>query len=92
MVEITEDRWDEDMWGAATPSPDYERPKLVFYFGTNDHWVADHTRDQLIAARGYQEKGEDWKPRMFIDDMGIPHSFCIRKSGEYIFMSIKTDL
>ena len=82
MIQIAEDRWDEDIWGAALPSLDHPRPKLVFYFGTDDHWVADHTRDRLIAARGYRPGGEDWKPRMYIDDLGIPHSFCISKSGE----------
>lgn len=78
MNEITEDRWDEDVWGAATES-ESPRPKLIFYFGKRDHWVADHTRDELIAARAYQDGGEEWKPRMLIDEEGIPHSFPISK-------------
>jgi hypothetical protein len=39
----------------ATPSRQQDQQdqytKLYFYFGTNDHWVADETRDELIAAR-----------------------------------------
>ena len=79
MNEITADRWDEDIWGAADSSSGVRRPKLVFYFGRDDHWVADHTRDELIAARGRGKEGEPWKAKMLIDDLGVPHSFCIRK-------------
>ena len=85
MREITEDRWDEDLWGPATSSPGSTRPKLVFYFGKDDHWVADHSRDELIAARGRSEGEQPWGARMMIDDLGIPHSFCIRKSGSQRF-------
>lgn len=80
MKEITEDRWDEDIWGFADSKPKNRKLKLVFYFGQNDHWVADHTRDDLIAARAFQEGTSDaWKPIMLVDDGGIPHSFCISK-------------
>ena len=43
-----------------------------------DHWVADHTRDALIAARGQgdgESKGS--KPIMMIDQHGVDHGFCI---------------
>ena len=80
MNEITEDRWDEEIWGSAESNIASPRPKLIFYFGEKDHWVADHTRDQLIAARA-SNGAESWKPKMYIDQSGIPHSFCIRKSS-----------
>ena len=80
MKEITEDRWDEDIWGVANPKPENQNLKLIFYFGQNDHWVADHTRDNLIAARAFQEgTSSAWKPKMLVDHEGIPHSFCISK-------------
>lgn len=79
MNEITEDRWDDEIWGCAEPTTAFPRPKLIFYFGKNDHWVADHTRDQLIAARA-SNGVESWKPKMYIDQLDIPHSFCIRES------------
>ncbi|MCJ1435765.1 hypothetical protein MMC27_005140 [Xylographa pallens] len=81
MQEITEDRWDEDLWGTSVGSPCFPKTKLVFYFGNRDHWVADHTRDALITARAHGEGGDQWKPKMIIDDEGIPHGFCIRHSN-----------
>jgi len=80
MLEITDDRWDEDIWGTASASEGGGAPKVIFYFGQSDHWVADHARDELIASRGNVE-GENklWKPKMSIDDEGIPHGFCIRE-------------
>ncbi|PBP28648.1 hypothetical protein BUE80_DR000266 [Diplocarpon rosae] len=80
---ITEDRWDDNIWGAEHEDLDTksETPKLIFYFGQNDHWVADHTRDALIAARGREEGArKSSKPVMLIDNSGIPHGFCIRHS------------
>ncbi|CAL3964852.1 unnamed protein product [Diplocarpon coronariae] len=80
---ITEDRWDDDVWGVEHENLDTksENPRLILYFGQNDHWVADHTRDALIAARGREEGAtESSKPVMLIDDRGIPHGFCIRHS------------
>ncbi|PBP22738.1 hypothetical protein BUE80_DR006409 [Diplocarpon rosae] len=83
MDVITEDRWDDDIWGAEHEDlvTQSEAPKLIFYFGQNDHWVADHTRDALIAARSRQEGAtKSSKPVMLIDNSGIPHGFCIRHS------------
>ncbi|MCJ1386035.1 hypothetical protein MMC17_009160 [Xylographa soralifera] len=80
MQEIVEDRWDEDLWGTSVGSPCFPKMKLVFYFGKSDHWVADHTRDELITARAHGG-GDRWKPKMIIDGEGIPHGFCIRHSS-----------
>lgn len=77
MAQITADRWDEDIWGAAMPAIDNPRPRLVFYFGKDDHWVANRSRNELIAKHGWRNNGEDWKARMFVDEVGIPHAFCI---------------
>ena len=75
MQEITEDKWDEDIWGATEPTRGYKRPKLILYFGQKDHWVADHLRDELIQTRANQKCNS--KPMMLIDESGIPHAFCI---------------
>ena len=58
-------------------------PKLVFYFAKTDHWVADHTRDELQRLRGRGDgKGEEWKPEMVVDEEdGLVHGWCIRQSG-----------
>jgi hypothetical protein len=80
MRQITVDKWDTEVWGAVHPSPTkVPRPKLFFYFGENDHWVADHTRDDLMRCRGRGESSDDWRPWMEIDKLEIPHGFCICK-------------
>ncbi|KAH8658685.1 hypothetical protein BGZ60DRAFT_472038 [Tricladium varicosporioides] len=83
METITEDRWDEDIWGIEHTEADskVDIPKLIFYFGENDHWVANHTRDALIAARGNPDTDmKSSKPIMLIDKNGVDHGFCIRHS------------
>ena len=105
---ITEDRWTEEVWGAATATgtnrQDTANSNLVFYWGQGvsctsstyylsiltvlkDTWVANHTRDDLIKARGHRShKGsvvhltKDWKPSMYVDEDKIPHGFCIKHS------------
>ncbi len=99
MQTITDDKWDEDIWGAESDDVNHQSSpaKLIFYFGQNvrfytlmvfmmtnnltqDHWVADHTRDALIAARGRSEgAASNSKPVMIIDQDKIPHGFCIRE-------------
>jgi hypothetical protein len=94
---ITEDKWDEDIWGIEHDDPGQKQqiPTLIFYFGENvclarssvaiayhdqDHWVANHTRDALIAARGRTEDDtSNSKPIMMIDENGVDHGFCIRR-------------
>jgi len=80
MSEITEDRWEEEIWGASVSDPNTTQAKLILYFGEEDHWVADHTRDELIHTRAFKEdRPDDRKPRMVIDEDHIPHGFCISK-------------
>ncbi|KAI9762635.1 MAG: hypothetical protein M4579_000253 [Chaenotheca gracillima] len=89
MEMITEDRWDEDIWGwpenSTARNPDKtsptKGPKMLLHFGTNDHWVSDYARDEFIAMRGGKEE-EDWKPQITIDQEGIPHGFCIHHSEQ----------
>ncbi|KAL8797006.1 MAG: hypothetical protein Q9195_000777 [Heterodermia aff. obscurata] len=91
MENITEDRWTEEVWGAATAPGtnvrDTANSNLIFYWGQRDLWVANRTRDDLIAARGHRaSKGsgahlhKDWKPTMYVDEDKIPHGFCIKHS------------
>ena len=81
MKTITADAWDDELWGVSkAQNSSRNETKLYFYFGTDDHWVANETRDELIAARAAtdQLRDED-KPTMEIDTHGIPHGFCISK-------------
>jgi len=77
LILIRPDQWDHEVWGSAHESPlGISRPKLFFYFGENDHWVANRTRDDLIATRG---GSEEWKPHTEIDRHGTGHGFCTGK-------------
>lgn len=55
MEMISEDRWDDDIWGVEHPDPDFKDaiPKLVFYFGqkvsTNIHTFRE--TGELIVCR-----------------------------------------
>lgn len=97
MQQMTDDKWTEEIWGAAhASSHEHPRPILRFLYAKEDHWIADETRDALVKERGVLvgkrgdgdgeedsllEGGEEWKPRMEIDEVeGWPHGFCIKHS------------
>ncbi|KAK0724116.1 hypothetical protein B0H67DRAFT_100002 [Lasiosphaeris hirsuta] len=74
---ITEDKWNEDVWGNGSP----QDPTLYMYFGQNDPFVPNDARDKLIVAHGNipgQETSQE--SRAFIDIYKIPHSWCIEHS------------
>lgn len=75
MRTITSDKWSDDVWGAASAREPLA--KLFFYFGRNDHWVADQTRDEIVAVRG--QKGGQAGPTMVVCEEGLPHAFCLSK-------------
>ncbi|KAI2672733.1 hypothetical protein CBS147325_4239 [Penicillium roqueforti] len=76
MRTITSDKWSDDVWGAASAREPIA--KLFFYFGRNDHWVADQTRDDIVAVRG--RKGGQAGPTMVVCEEGLPHAFCLKHS------------
>lgn len=78
MATITDDKWEDEVWGVESEEKTGEAPRLVFYFGKDDHWVADHTRDALIKARGNTGK----RAKMVVDEDKIPHGFCIHHSEQ----------
>lgn len=81
LRDITTDCWSADVWGSAKTGGS----RLVFYFGRNDTWVADATRDAIIKVRGMgrgRGRGEDWKPKMVVSESGVPHEFCIKHGEE----------
>jgi hypothetical protein len=89
MKAITADVWGDELWGLSKAQTSSDnKTKLYFYFGTDDHWVADETRDELIATRaGTGEAGDEDKPTMEIDTHGTPHGFCISKSALCLWRS-----
>ena len=84
MREITSDKWDHEIWGIAAPDTSSERERkparLVFYFGRNDHWVAEQTRDDIIKARGSKAAKNGDGPKMVVCEENVVHGFCIGMS------------
>lgn len=60
--------------------------QLHFYWGSDDHWIAQDTRDTIIQTRARVEgrDGDDLKPIMEVDSNGIGHAFCLSDSGNLI--------
>lgn len=71
MQTITTDKWSDDVWGISSSQDPVTQ--LFFYFGRNDHWVAERTRDEVIELRGQKPGG----PMMTVCEEGIPHAFCL---------------
>jgi hypothetical protein len=78
MRTITSDKWTDDVWGVAHAREPLT--KLFFYFGRNDHWVAEKTRDEIVEMRGCRHGDGELGPRMFVCEDGLPHAFCLSKS------------
>ncbi|KAE8349145.1 hypothetical protein BDV28DRAFT_160742 [Aspergillus coremiiformis] len=74
MRTITSDRWSDDVWGMSAVKDPVTR--LFFYFGRNDHWVAERTRDEVIELRGRTDGG----PKMIVCEEGLPHAFVLKNS------------
>ncbi|KAF9869853.1 major facilitator superfamily transporter [Colletotrichum karsti] len=83
MKVITEDKWDQELWGIEEEEGDASSgissgkrttPKFYMLFGKKDHWVADHFRDHFLRAR--EKHIENGRARVEIDEKGIPHAFC----------------
>ncbi|KAI0490202.1 hypothetical protein F4859DRAFT_508010 [Xylaria cf. heliscus] len=75
MRVIGEDKWDDELWDIAATSAvtSTSPPKFYFFFGQQDHWVADHYRDEFIRKRS-------GRTRIIVDEGKLPHAFCIEHS------------
>ncbi|KAL1953821.1 hypothetical protein VTO42DRAFT_2116 [Malbranchea cinnamomea] len=86
MRNITVDKWNDEVWGIAAPEMPFDRQngppaQLVFYFGRNDHWVAEQTRDDIIKARGSKVNTQGGAgPKMVLCEDNVVHGFCIGHS------------
>lgn len=75
MRTITSDKWSDDIWGVATAQEPLA--KMFLYFGREDHWVAEKTRDEIVALR------DGSGPKIFVCEDGLPHAFCL---SELLFL------
>lgn len=82
MVAIAADRWADEVWnaGGSLPLPKEDgggrgRGGMLFVFGQKDRWVAEETRQAIMAKpRG--------GARMIVEERGLPHNFCIHHGEE----------
>lgn len=88
MRDITVDKWNDEVWGISNPEiPSRQPAKLVFYFGRNDHWVAEQTRDDIIRIRSLQAaQCKKRGPKIVVCDDHILHGFCVGKSPCFDFV------
>ena len=102
LAQLTHDKWSDDFWGApaaisafvgrsavenaGSTAPPPSHTQLYFYWGSNDHWIAQDTRDRIIRTRAKVEgqAGDERKPTMEVDSNGIGHAFCLSESGNQI--------
>ncbi|SMQ53327.1 unnamed protein product [Zymoseptoria tritici ST99CH_3D7] len=90
MHEIKEDKWHPaNLWGllpheydfdgadtSTTETHDAPRTRLFFYWGNDDYWVNNDSRDSLIASRAQtSDKKTHSRAKMMIDQSDIPHPF-----------------
>ena len=95
LAQLTHDKWSDEFWGTSSTistavdssaSVPLSHTQLFFYWGSNDHWIAQDTRDRIIQTRARVEgqAGDERKPRMEVDSNGIGHAFCLSESGNQI--------
>lgn len=84
---IFEDKWEDELWEvsescAATDADAANTPKFFMFYGREDHWVANHVRDEFIERR--REHGEKGgRTSIAVDEGNIPHAFCTRERKSY---------
>lgn len=97
LIQVREDSWSDAFWGiqdasisvkdarAIAKDSSASSTKLFFYWGSKDHWVANATRDAIIAKRARTAAaGDEKKPVMHIDLHSLPHAFALHDRGARI--------
>lgn len=78
MTEISADKWNDEIWGFSSPTHASEDrlTKMIFYFGRNDHWVAEATREDIIQSKT-RDQQDGSAPTLTVCEDGVVHGFCI---------------
>ncbi|EEQ29537.1 hypothetical protein McanCB56680_006101 [Microsporum canis] len=81
MREISADKWSDELWGFGSPTntPKDRLTKMIFYFGRNDHWVAETTREEIIQSKTKAKQSAPG-PVLTVCEDGVVHGFCIGHS------------
>ena len=61
--------------------------RMFFYFGRNDHWVAEKTREEIIEAKSMARGKGGKTPTMVVCEDGLPHAFCLREYSPRLLIS-----
>ncbi|KAF2159862.1 hypothetical protein M409DRAFT_70753 [Zasmidium cellare ATCC 36951] len=94
MRQIQHDKWHpSNVWGASDPDIDITetsvkasaaspRTKLFFYWGRDDYWVDNSSRDRVIEkrARRVDGAGQGGRPTMVVDRHGMDHCFSLERA------------
>lgn len=80
---IRDEAWEEELWEVAEEQDDgTDTPKFFMFYAREDHWVADHLRDDFITRR--REHGErGGRTRIVVDEGDLPHAFCTREGKHF---------
>lgn len=88
MNEIQDDRWqDDEIWAIEPHATSNDKTgasthNMIFYFGRDDHWVANATRDKIIRVKEEQKAKLEADPdrlRFIVCEDEVAHGFCIRE-------------
>ncbi|KHN97272.1 uncharacterized protein MAM_04869 [Metarhizium album ARSEF 1941] len=83
---IFEDPWDDELWEVSASAPALPAPRFFIFYGREDHWVANHVRDDFIERR--RRAGEKaCRTSITVDEGNIPHAFCT-KEREWSFVDL----
>ncbi|CAI6084544.1 unnamed protein product [Clonostachys chloroleuca] len=75
METIREEVWEERLWGMAEEGEEGGAPRFFILYGKEDHWVANHLRDEFIARR----RKDGGETRIEVDEGDLPHAFCLKE-------------
>ncbi|VUC35066.1 unnamed protein product [Clonostachys rosea] len=78
METIKEEVWEEELWslaGEGEGEGESGAPRFFVLYGKEDHWVANHLRDEFIARR----KKDGGETRIEVDEGDLPHAFCLKE-------------
>ncbi|KAG5935316.1 hypothetical protein E4U53_000462 [Claviceps sorghi] len=86
MDTVLEDKWEDELWEAASGGvhqtdrlSSSSPPRFFLFYGREDHWVANHVRDEFVERR--RAAGGT---SITVDEGNIPHAFCVGEDTSWM--------